>query len=256
MDLDGKNGEHKKGHIVPFPSQAEREKIKSEKIKEKQKINPAMAGPDGAAAAPFLNLQNIPPFTAVLISALVLIHAGLSFFADEALRLVVSYEFGFIPGTYTGAYEWQWSALAAPLSHAFIHGSWMHLLFNAVMGLSLGIFFERIYGTRRTALFFIICTLAGALTYLAFSPFTTTPMIGASGGISGYFGACLLLMIQQRQNISGKTKSPWPVLFFWGIFMSVPAILMGEAVAWQAHLGGYVCGLALLVGMQRGYIKL
>ena len=255
MDPDGKNGEHKKGRIVPFPTQAEREKIKSEKIKEKQKINPAIASTDGATSVPFLNLQNIPPFTAALISAFVLIHAGLTFFADEALRLVASYEFGFIPGIYTGTYPWQWTAIAAPLSHAFLHGSWMHLLFNSVMGISLGIFFEKIYGARRTALFFFICTLAGAVTYLAFSPFSTTPMIGASGGISGYFGACLLLMIQQR-NASGEHRNPWPVLFFWGIFMSVPALLMGESVAWQAHLGGYVCGLAILVGMQRGYFKL
>jgi membrane associated rhomboid family serine protease len=255
MSTNGANQDDpdKKSSIIRFPSRDEREKLEEKKKRAKEKINPERAQAHNAHP-PFINFQNISPFTGLLTASFILIHVAQNFLTDEALKLEIVYRFGFIPGAYTGAFDQEWGMFVAPLSHAFLHGSWMHLLFNVVMGLSLGMFFEKTFGSRKTMIFFTLCTIAGALTYMAFSPFSVTPMIGASGGISGYFGACLLMMHQQgRIGIGGK--GPWPVLIFWGIFMSVPGILMGEPVAWQAHLGGYACGLALLLGMQRGKVK-
>lgn len=254
MSTNGTNPDdpdNQKGRIIRFPSESERREIGQQKRRVQEDADRATQ----PQTVPFFNLQNIPPFTGTLVGTFVFIHIAISFFANEGLTFWIMYTFGFTPGKFTGAVEpWEWINLVTPLSHALLHGGWMHLLFNAVMGLALGIFFERLYGTRTAAIFFILCTLFGALAYTAFSPFAITPMIGASGGISGLFGAALILMNEQRRMMIGG-GNPWPMLIFWGAFMSVPGILMGEPVAWQAHLGGYICGIVLLLGLKRGQLK-
>lgn len=209
---------------------------------------------------PFLKAGNIPPFSRALVTAFVLIHIPLFLLASEATKVLVFHYFGFIPGMYTGTFEWYWTGLISPLTHALIHGSWVHLIFNTVMGLVLGMFLEKLYGTRITAIFFVICTIAGAAFYFMFSPFTTTPVIGASGGISGFFGALIYITMVQNPThpLSQKfgKRGPWPVLIFWGLFIVIPGLLAGGTMAWQAHLGGYIAGIALLIQLQKGRIRL
>lgn len=236
------------GRIIRFPSQGEREKIQAEKQRQREKLN-AQSTPRKIkpAKVPFINFDKISPFAGILVASFILIHLGLNLFADPMQRLQISYTFGFIPRGLTSLPVGDY-AIPSLITHAFLHGSWMHLLFNAVMGLSLGIMFERLFGTRTAIVFFFTCTLAGALTYLAFNPFATAPMIGASGGISGYFGAALLML--HAQGRLGHHRSPWPMIILWGALISVPGMLMGETIAWQAHLGGYACGIALFTAMQ------
>lgn len=136
----------------------------------------------------------------------------------------------------------------------------MHLLFNGVMGLSLGILFEKAFGTRATLKFFFACGLAGAFLYFALNPHTANPVIGASGGISGLFGAAIILMMQQNRfnpAVQKFTKrGPWPVVIFWGLFMLLLGLLGGGDMAWQAHMGGYIAGVGLLTLMQKGKLRL
>ena len=213
-----------------------------------------------ANTEPFFNFGRIPPFAKALFIAFTLAHLPLHLILGDAQRLQAFYYFGFVPGAFTGTFDWHWGAIISPITHAFIHGSWMHFIFNAVLGLALSIFFERMFGSKATAIFFAACTLGGAALYFAFAPFTTTPVIGASGGISGLFGALIYITITQNTHHPitqrfGK-RGPWPVLVVWGLIIVVPGLLMGGALAWQAHLGGYITGLALLVAMQKGKIKL
>ena len=183
-----------------------------------------------------------------------------------------------MPAAFTGNFEFNPLSLLSPLTHIFIHGGWLHLMINAAMGLALSMFFERLYGTRTTLIFSILCALGGAALYMLLNPFTTTPVIGASGIISGFFGAMLLLTLQQirqqdriyssRSIISGqhalkqkvsklmKDRGPWPILIFWGFLMTFFGLLMGGNVSWSAHLGGYATGIALLTLMQKGKIRL
>ena len=229
-----------------------REERKAEKAAQKAKKQ--------ANAEPFFNFGRITPFAKTLVIAFTLVHIPLHFLLDDAQRLQIFYHFGFVPATFTGGFEWHWAAIVSPLTHALIHGGLMHITFNAVMGLALGIFFERNFGTRTTAIFFALCTLAGALFYFAFAPQTTTPMIGASGGISGLFGALIYITLTQNTHHPvtqrfGK-RGPWPVLIVWGLIIVIPGLFMGGQLAWQAHLGGYVAGLGLLIAMQKGKIKL
>ena len=283
------NGEEG-GKIVRFPSRTERKKSSIAEGKNLQAQHKRKTKAHGSSAEePFFNFGMIPPFTKGFIVVMALVQAALYLGFDSGGRLAVIYEFGFIPARFTGAFEGDWSALASPLSHIVIHGSWMHFFFNMAMGLALSLFFERLYGTRATALFFVLCCLGGLLVYFALAPFSTVPVIGASGGISGLFGAALILMLQQvqaqtqgggrsashyssasyydgRQALRVKMgqalrrRGPWPVVIFWGFLMIVLGMLSGGLaggdVAWSAHLGGYITGVALLVLLQKGKIRL
>ena len=72
-------------------------------------------------------------------------------------------------------------------------------------------------------------------------------MIGASGAISGVFGAVLMLM-----RSVGSLPSLLPIAGVWialnvffGIFGGTPGA-GGDPVAWTAHIGGFVYGLAVI----------
>lgn len=210
----------------------------------------------------FFTFGNIPLFTRILVALFLLVHLGLLLTPDQ-MRAVLYDQFGFTPALYTQALFHEqplpWTAFVAPLTHAFLHGGWMHLLFNSVMLLSLGLMFEKIYGPKQACMLFFLCTLVGAGTYMAFAPTAILPVIGASGGLSGYFSVALLLMQEQktgrRTNFKNFTKSgPYPMILLWGAVMLLPGMIM-QNVAWQAHLGGYLCGLlyyGVLLGRGRG----
>lgn len=250
--------------IVSFPTLAERDRMRREERKEEERwrkeYRKKAKAARKASAEPFFNFGNIPPLAAALISSFIIIQILVSLFLNDGQKLELFYTFGFIPGMYTGTFEWHWLGLITPITHAFLHGSWVHLTFNAVMGLALIMFLERILAPRRTAIFFILCTISGALFYLFLAPFTTAPIVGASGGTSGLFGALIYTTIMQNNNhplaLSFSKRGPWPVLIFWGAMMVLPGLLMGGAIAWQAHLGGYVCGVGLMILLQKGKITL
>lgn len=139
------------------------------------------------------------------------------------------------------------------LSHMFLHGSWMHLLFNMAF---LWVFADNIedaFGHAAFALFYVLCGVAGALTHAVMQPLSPVPMIGASGAVSGVLGAYALLYPKARL---------W-VIFFLPIPFRIPAVIVlglwfalqmlnvfspepgAETVAWWAHIGGFATGLLL-----------
>lgn len=246
--------------VVKFPTLAQRDQMRRAEREEEERWRREYRKQSKASREPFLNIGNIPPFSRALALSFLIINIPLLLMFNDAAKLMVFYNFGFIPGMYTGTFEWSWTGLISPITHIFIHASWMHLVFNTIMGLVLCMFFEKLYGARATAKFFILCSLSGALFYFLSAPFSTAPVIGASGGISGFFGALIYITMvlnpahpfAQRM---GK-RGPWPILVFWGLLIVVPGLLMGGSMAWQAHLGGYVAGIALLIQMQKGKLRL
>ena len=258
---NGHDPDHKKkDKIIKFPSLAERDKMRREERKEEERWRKEYAKQRRAQSPSMINWDKIPPFARWLVGLILVVHIGLYVIADAGFRLKVFYMFGFVPAAFTGNAEWFWFTPLTPLTHMLIHGSWMHLLFNVVMGLALGIFFEKLYGTRATTKFFFICGLAGALGYFLLNMGTQTPVIGASGGISGLFAAALILMMQQNRGHPTMHKiskyGVWPPVVFWGLFMVIMGLVGGGDMAWQAHVGGYIVGAITLTLLQKGKIHL
>jgi len=114
-------------------------------------------------------------------------------------------------------------------------------------------------GHVRFVIFYLFCGIFAAYSYAITNPASTIPMVGASGAISGILGAYLLLF--PRANVHTLvflgffvTTLKIPALIvigFWAIIQFINGIISsglreGGGVAWFAHLGGFLIGLATL----------
>lgn len=75
----------------------------------------------------------------------------------------------------------------------FLHGGWMHLIGNMLYLWIFGNNVEDAMGHGRFVAFYLLCGIAAVFAQVLPDPASTTPMIGASGAISGVLGAYLLL---------------------------------------------------------------
>jgi membrane associated rhomboid family serine protease len=224
-------------------------------MRRKQKNQQEKVILKGRKSAPFSNLSKIPPFTRFLVFSFIVIHAGLRLFLSPASIYDVFYTFGFAPAQFThGLAAIPPLTFLSPLTHLFIHGNWMHLFFNSFAMLTFGMFFEKEFGSRATIFFFFVCGIAGAAFYLILNPFSTIPIIGASGSVSGLFGAMTIILFQRRPlGLRISRHGPWPLIAFWVLFMVGMGMLNGDA--WQAHIGGFLSGIGLLHLLQKGKLK-
>jgi len=138
----------------------------------------------------------------------------------------------------------------------FLHGGWMHLGGNMLYLWIFGDNVERAMGSARYVAFYVVCGLAAGLAHIAFSSGSSVPSIGASGAISGVLGGYLLLFPQNRVRVltrGGIASVPAVyVLGFWIViqlisgFGSIAETSETGGVAYMAHIGGFVAGLALV----------
>ena len=98
-------------------------------------------------------------------------------------------------------------------------------------------------------LFYVISGLGASLTHILTHPNSQVPMIGASGAIAGVLGAYLLLYPSARViTLVFITIVPIPAALILGIWfvMQFMNIGLGGGVAWFAHIGGFLLGMALI----------
>jgi membrane associated rhomboid family serine protease len=76
-----------------------------------------------------------------------------------------------------------------PLTSMFLHGSWMHLLGNALFFWVFGNNIEDSMGRGRFLTFYLICGVIAAAVHAMIDPTSPIPTVGASGAISGVLGA-------------------------------------------------------------------
>ncbi|HEY6980455.1 rhomboid family intramembrane serine protease [Reyranella sp.] len=190
---------------------------------------------------------NLPPAILWIIGlnvAVQLLRELLSEAVDS--RLVI--EFGLVPTAYTGQPGADWlSLVAAPFTYQFLHGGWVHLGVNMLSLAAFGAPVERFLGVRRFVAFYLSAGLAAGLVHVLSFPDSSDPVVGASGAISGVFGAVLVLLWRV-----GRMPSLLPVAGVWialnvffGIFGGTPGA-GGQPVAWTAHIGGFIYGLVAI----------
>lgn len=160
-------------------------------------------------------------------------------------------------------------AEATILTSMFLHGGWGHLLFNMLF---LWIFADNVedrLGHGRFLLFYLLCGTVAALAHAIPNAGSPVPMVGASGAISGVLGAYVLLYPKARV----LTLIPifillhvtyLPAVVFLGLWFAFQILHSmqaaaaeggGGGVAYGAHIGGFVAGLALtplLGGLRAG----
>lgn len=194
----------------------------------------------------FINWDKVPIFTRIICATLIIIHIVISFILTDAQNMLTIYHFGFTPGVYTGQIPWDMRAIIAPFTSLFLHSGWMHLIFNLVMMIVMGVFFERDFGARRTAVFFVLCGLCGQLACMFISPFSTAPVIGASGAISGLFASAFILMTERGMlGPDAQKRGPLPFIMLWLCIM-IGLGLISQDVSWPSHVGGFIGGIGVL----------
>lgn len=181
----------------------------------------------GNIATPLLVYINVALFIVMSVNGVSLIEpTGISLMKWGA-------DFG--PLTLTG--DW-WRTITCN----FIHIGIMHLLMNMYALLYIGLFLEKIIGSRKVITAYILTGLFSALLSLMIHPETISA--GASGSIFGLYGIFLSNLIFNHKMEQNQRKS---LLYSIGIFV-VYNLLLGakeEGIDNAAHIGGLVSGIVL-----------
>jgi membrane associated rhomboid family serine protease len=150
---------------------------------------------------------------------------------------------------------------ATILTSMFMHGGLLHIAFNMLFLWIFGNNVEDSMGRGRFVLFYLLAGLTAAYAQALLYPNATVPAIGASGAVAGVLGGYLLLYPHARVLtlvfiIFFVTLIEIPALVMLGIWFALqflPAIgqlatpdVAGGGVAYFAHIGGFVFGLAAI----------
>ncbi|KTE20102.1 rhomboid family intramembrane serine protease [Sphingopyxis sp. H050] len=144
-----------------------------------------------------------------------------------------------------------------PLTSAFLHGGWLHLIFNMAMLLFIGRQLEAPLGAKAVAVLLVAGAYVGAAAQWAADPASTTPMIGASGAISALVAVFALIFSRTKTAAIGPIPAHWVRAIWLAAAWIGIQLLFGVAgggfgaVAIWAHVGGFLAGLLLARPMLR-----
>ncbi|MGO8954232.1 MAG: rhomboid family intramembrane serine protease [Rhodomicrobium sp.] len=150
------------------------------------------------------------------------------------------------------------------VTYMFLHGSVLHLLVNMIFLFVFGDNVEDAMGHLRFILFYLVCGVSAALVHSAMTDSPDSPLIGASGAISGVIGAYLMLHPNIRVWVLFP-KLPFLPLRFpagfvigtWILYQIGAAIYLSSgATAWWAHVGGFFTGALLVAVLKRPGFRL
>lgn len=156
------------------------------------------------------------------------------------------------------------------ITYTFMHGSWTHVIMNAIWLLAFGSAIARRIGGMRFVLFYFFCGIVGGLLHVVLNGGSMVPVVGASGAISGLMGGAARFVFLAGGPLGGlagqaglssapraqasifKALTDRRVLIFVGVWVGLNFLFgmtgitpSGETanVAWIAHLGGFFAGL-------------
>jgi membrane associated rhomboid family serine protease len=171
-------------------------------------------------------------------SILVLIAVNLVLFIAVRISTGIISHLWLDPGNWTGK---PWTVLTCIFTHYDI---W-HIFANMLTLYFLGRFLNLMIGDRWFLTIYFIGGIIGSFFYILFSTFLTaapySPVLGASGAIFAVGGALVLLAPQIKVLLFFVIPMPLWVAIIGGFLI----ISFLPGVAWEAHLGGLVTGLAI-----------
>ena len=158
------------------------------------------------------------------------------------------------------------------VTHMFMHGGFLHILFNMYTLWMFGSVLERMIGERKFLIFYFVCGLGAALLHTgveylqvqgfmnamadgsataaqSYAALKSTPVLGASGAIYGIIIGYAMLFPESRLTLlfpPVTLSAKWMVIIF-----AAAELLFGitgtvVSVAHFAHLGGMLFGWLLI----------
>jgi membrane associated rhomboid family serine protease len=183
--------------------------------------------------------------------------------SDAATSKAILASFAVTPANITG--DAQASGLIPPdltlITSMFLHGGWEHLLGNMIYLWVFGDDIEEALGPLRFVIFYLLCGIASALAFVALNMDATTPLIGASGAISGVLAAYLMLRPCAKVSVFIlraiiRVRAYW-VIGGWALLQVVLlANKTNDGVAYLAHVGGLAAGALLFLIMRPSGVEL
>jgi membrane associated rhomboid family serine protease len=144
----------------------------------------------------------------------------------------------------------------------FLHVGWMHLIGNMAFLWVFGDNVEDSMGHWRFVLFYLACGMIASLTHALAQSDSISPLIGASGGVSGIIGAYLMLhprvkvMVLVLMRIPIRLPAYWIICFWIGLqVFSIVTGVEGDT-AWWAHIGGLIAGAIMIPFFKRDSVPL
>jgi len=126
------------------------------------------------------------------------------------------------------------------VSHALLHGSPLHILFNMYALYLFGPSLERRVGSLPFFAFYVAAAAAGGAAFVVLREDGLA--VGASGAIFGLLGAWIYASWRVRHTPAGRAQFNQLAVLL-AINMALPLLI--PRVAWEGHLGGLVAGVAI-----------
>ncbi len=164
------------------------------------------------------------------------------FVLEWILRADWAITFGLVPALVRRGYVYQL------ITYQFIHGGFLHVIFNA-----MGLFFfgpplEERWGTGRFLAFFLGCGAAGGVLTTLLAPNSIIPVIGCSGAVYGVLAASAILypdsLIYLWMIVPVRAK--WLILGM-GLYEFVSLFYDHGSISHEAHLGGMIAGACFVL---------
>jgi membrane associated rhomboid family serine protease len=215
---------------------------------------------------PILNVPRGVSAATALMIAIQLIRGLLPDNVDLTFLLAMA----FIPARYSGAAAelpgGYLTCVTSFFTYMVVHAGWVHLLVNVLWMLAFGTAVARRVGDRKFVVFSVLCGVVGAITHLIFHFGEMAPVVGASAAISGQMAGALRFIFTAQPSPAGRdpdfmstplmslgqtVRNP-RILFFLALWVAINAYfglsavrLAGQegGIAWEAHIGGFLCGL-------------
>jgi membrane associated rhomboid family serine protease len=159
------------------------------------------------------------------------------------------------------------------LTYALLHANFAHLAMNLLWLIAFGAPVARRFGAGRFIAFLCVASIAGAVAHTVAHPFDVMPVIGASAAVSGAVAAAIRFVFQPGESLgpplpddapeAARPAPPLPLaalfrsrqvvsfLLVWFVvnfgfgILAVPLGITEQAIAWEAHIGGFLAGLLL-----------
>ena len=206
--------------------------------------------------------RTFPAVTAIIVAINILVFLYQAFVlitrGEEGLNAMIQ-AVALVPGLVTEGQSVVLPFYLTFFTAMFVHGGLLHIASNMIYLVVFGDNVEDLMGPVLYIFFYLLCGLAASVAQIAADPTSMIPNVGASGAIAGVLAGYLLLLPTGTVRIlfflppfSRIARIPalffislWFILQIFGGAMSLGASSESGGVAYWAHVGGFLAGLAL-----------
>ena len=202
-----------------------------------------------------LRIIKTPWATYTIVAANIVVHFLVTWNTNFVISDRVARTFGFNPASFGNL-----SAVPTLVTSMFFHGDLLHLFGNMIFLLVFARRVENQLETVNFLMFYLATGISACLAHLLMEPNSSSPLIGASGAISGVLGAFFicnptaritlvldpaLIYFLHRLTIRLPAWVFLPVWFFLQISLGLKP--HGANVAFWAHVAGFLTGTLMAI---------